>query len=127
VCWYAPTDLDALAADILDVGGTPDRSAGSHEGINVASAGLATSASTSPKRSPGSGRRGRNARPVRATRRPRPRGCGPHQGELSEDFGSDGTTVLRTGLETLFGIPPTTISSPGTQGVCGPSASDRFG
>ncbi len=33
VCWYAPTDLDALAADILAVGGTPDRTADSREGM----------------------------------------------------------------------------------------------
>jgi acetyl esterase/lipase len=35
VCWYSPTDLDALAGDIADAGGTPDRSAGSREGMLV--------------------------------------------------------------------------------------------
>jgi acetyl esterase/lipase len=32
VCWYPPTDLDALSKDIEDVGGHGDRSAGSREG-----------------------------------------------------------------------------------------------
>jgi acetyl esterase/lipase len=35
VCWYTPTDLDALAADIVDAGGTPDRTATSREGLLV--------------------------------------------------------------------------------------------
>ncbi len=32
VCWYTPTDLDALAGDIIAAGGSPDRSADSREG-----------------------------------------------------------------------------------------------
>ncbi|GIF20391.1 acetyl esterase/lipase [Actinoplanes tereljensis] len=32
VCWYPPTDLDALSKDIGEAGGTGDRSAGSREG-----------------------------------------------------------------------------------------------
>jgi acetyl esterase/lipase len=32
VCWYPPTDLDALAKDIDDAGGRGDRGAGSREG-----------------------------------------------------------------------------------------------
>jgi acetyl esterase/lipase len=32
VCWYPPTDLDALSKDIDEAGGTGDRSAGSREG-----------------------------------------------------------------------------------------------
>ena len=32
VCWYPPTDFDALAKDIEDAGGTGDRSASSREG-----------------------------------------------------------------------------------------------
>ncbi len=32
VCWYPPTDLDALSKDIEEVGGRGDRSAGSREG-----------------------------------------------------------------------------------------------
>ena len=35
VCWYTPTDLDALADDIVEAGGTPDRSATSREGLLV--------------------------------------------------------------------------------------------
>jgi acetyl esterase/lipase len=35
VCWYSPTDLDALAGDIVDAGGSPDRSAASREGLLV--------------------------------------------------------------------------------------------
>ncbi|GIM89136.1 alpha/beta hydrolase [Paractinoplanes toevensis] len=32
VCWYPPTDFDALSKDIDEAGGTGDRSAGSREG-----------------------------------------------------------------------------------------------
>ncbi|GAA2656073.1 alpha/beta hydrolase [Paractinoplanes durhamensis] len=32
VCWYPPTDFDALSTDIEEAGGTGDRSAGSREG-----------------------------------------------------------------------------------------------
>jgi acetyl esterase/lipase len=35
VCWYSPTDLDALADDIVEAGGSPDRSATSREGMLV--------------------------------------------------------------------------------------------
>jgi dienelactone hydrolase len=38
VCWYSPADLDALAADIEDAGGTGDRSAGSREGQLIGAA-----------------------------------------------------------------------------------------
>lgn len=33
VCWYTPTDLGALAGDITDAGGTPDRGSTSREGL----------------------------------------------------------------------------------------------
>jgi acetyl esterase/lipase len=35
VCWYSPTDLDALAGDVVIAGGAPDRSASSREGMLV--------------------------------------------------------------------------------------------
>jgi acetyl esterase/lipase len=38
VCWYTPTDLDALSADVADAGGAPDRSATSREGLLVGGA-----------------------------------------------------------------------------------------
>ncbi|WP_030442128.1 alpha/beta hydrolase [Actinoplanes subtropicus] len=38
VCWYAPTDFDALSKDIDDAGGTGDRSAGSREGQLIGAA-----------------------------------------------------------------------------------------
>ncbi|WP_375479009.1 alpha/beta hydrolase fold domain-containing protein [uncultured Jatrophihabitans sp.] len=38
VCWYTPSDLDALSADVAEAGGEPDRSAASREGMLVGGA-----------------------------------------------------------------------------------------
>jgi acetyl esterase/lipase len=38
VCWYSPTDLDLLSADVDEAGGAPDRSAASREGALIGAA-----------------------------------------------------------------------------------------
>jgi acetyl esterase/lipase len=38
VCWYPPTDLDALSTDVAEAGGEADRTAGSREGMLVGGA-----------------------------------------------------------------------------------------